>query len=321
MAFHSVPVDPETFKEGAEKACQNLATQIFQSLTSQLFDLPSEPAAVGRMAALPNPTTVLPREKPIPKPKPPTKWEIFAQRKGIVKRKRSAMEFDETSQEWRRRFGYKKANDEAAVPIIEAGREETTGVEDPFTKMRRDKKNRAKKQDAQQLANLKSAVKSAGSGALPATLKLSAALPEHGKGKPTKRKDAIPELKSTVRHVTGSTASMGKFDRMVKGEDAKVRQAATGGGAKRRKFGAVAETGTERTAQGKVVDHILRKNADDVVDIGRAIGKFEASAREEKRTMKKKGANKKGRLSTSGGGKMGARDAPGKKGVRGKRKK
>lgn len=34
----------------------------------------------------------------IPKPKPPTKWDIFAKQKGIKKEKRSRMVFDEQSQ-------------------------------------------------------------------------------------------------------------------------------------------------------------------------------------------------------------------------------
>lgn len=43
---------------------------------------------MGRIAQLPPPSTPLPRAKPLPKPREPTKWEAFAQRKGIVKRKR-----------------------------------------------------------------------------------------------------------------------------------------------------------------------------------------------------------------------------------------
>lgn len=92
-----------------------------QSLTAKLFALPSEPAPVGRIAQLPAPTTALPREKPLPKPRPPTKWEVFAQRKGIVKQKRSKLEWDENSKEWRRRYGYKKAGDEKEIPVVEAG--------------------------------------------------------------------------------------------------------------------------------------------------------------------------------------------------------
>ncbi len=53
-------------------------------------------------------------------PRPPTKWEKFAAQKGIVKKKRSKLTFDEGEQAWKRRYGYQKANDQAAVPIIEA---------------------------------------------------------------------------------------------------------------------------------------------------------------------------------------------------------
>jgi regulator of ribosome biosynthesis len=74
----------------------------------------------GRIAHLPEPTTALPRAKPLPRPRAPTKWEQFAQRKGIVKKKRSKEVWDEESGEYRRRFGYKRAGDESEVPIIEA---------------------------------------------------------------------------------------------------------------------------------------------------------------------------------------------------------
>lgn len=80
------------------------------SLTSQ----------VGRVAQLPAPSTPLPRAKPLPVPRPPTKWETFAAQKGIVKKKRSKLTFDEGEQTWKRRYGYQKVGDESAVPIIEA---------------------------------------------------------------------------------------------------------------------------------------------------------------------------------------------------------
>jgi hypothetical protein len=50
-----------------------------QALVGQLFSLPSEAVQGGRLAQLPQPSTLLPREKPIPKPKPLTKWQKFAQ--------------------------------------------------------------------------------------------------------------------------------------------------------------------------------------------------------------------------------------------------
>lgn len=293
MAFDVQSIDSNTFSKGLETTCHSLATSIFQSIARQIFSLPSQPATVGRMVELPTPTTLLPREKPLPKPRPPTKWEIFAQRKGIQKRKRSKLEWDENAQEWRRRYGYKRVNDESDIPVIEAKHDEVTGVEDPFTRMKKEKKERIKKQEARQLGNLKAAAKAGGRGVLPATLRLAANLPEHGRGKPTKRKELLSELKSASKHVAQSTASMGKFDKQVAGEKMSDRQ---NGGVRKRKFLDVTATKTERASQTKVVDHILRKNADDIVDIGRAIGKFEASAREEKRRMKMKGENKKGRM-------------------------
>ena len=53
-----------------------------------------------------------------------------------------------------------------------------------------------------------------------------------------------------------------------------------------------------------MVDAILRKNADDILDVGKAISKLEAVTREEGGAprMKMKGANKKGRLTGGKGG-------------------
>lgn len=67
-----------------------------------------------------------------------------------------------------------------------------------------------------------------------------------------------------------------------------------------------------------MVDHILRRNADDILDVSRAIGKFEAASREERHRMKNKGANKKGRLTKGGGSLAAARQT--QKNVKGKKK-
>ena len=187
------PLDATDWAAGAAGACHSLATRLMQALAAQLFALPSDPAAMGRLAQLPPPTTQLPREKPVPKPRPPTKWEVFAQRKGIQKRKRSSVAWDEDSQDWKRRHGYKRGNDEAAVPVIEARPGEEPG-EDPFTQQRAAKRERVAKQDKRQLANLKAGAKAGGKGALPPTLRLAAALPEHGRGPPVKRRELKGEV-------------------------------------------------------------------------------------------------------------------------------
>lgn len=55
---------------------------------------------------LPKPAIVLPREKPIPKEKPLTKWEQFRIDKGLGKReKRSRMVYDEITKDFVPRYG------------------------------------------------------------------------------------------------------------------------------------------------------------------------------------------------------------------------
>jgi hypothetical protein len=67
--------------------------------------------------------------------------------------------------------------------------------EDPFTLLRQEKKERQKKQNKQQLANVKQALKTGGAAAVPATLRLAATLPDKGKGKPTKRRELRDEVR------------------------------------------------------------------------------------------------------------------------------
>jgi regulator of ribosome biosynthesis len=69
--------------------------------------------------------TPLPRWKPVPKPKAPTKWESFAKKKGIGKfggnlkggaqleERRKNMVFDEEKGEWVKKWGYKGKRQQA----------------------------------------------------------------------------------------------------------------------------------------------------------------------------------------------------------------
>ena len=127
LACHpSAPSDPAV-AQGDEDALRSLATKVTQSLIRQVFTLPSHATPDGRMVALPTPQFALPRFKPVPKPKPLTKWQKFAKEKGIVKKKQSKLLYDETAQDWKRRHGYKRGNDEAAVPVIEASDKDQVG--------------------------------------------------------------------------------------------------------------------------------------------------------------------------------------------------
>jgi regulator of ribosome biosynthesis len=76
-----------------------------QSLLVALFALPTQSSLDGPLAQLPPPITPLPRTKPLPKPKAPTKWERFAAAKGIQKKRRDKKVWDEERQEWINRWG------------------------------------------------------------------------------------------------------------------------------------------------------------------------------------------------------------------------
>uniref|UniRef100_H2TBQ8 Ribosome biogenesis regulatory protein n=1 Tax=Takifugu rubripes TaxID=31033 RepID=H2TBQ8_TAKRU len=73
-----------------------LARDNTQLLINEVWKLPTERVDDAIVATLPEPTTPLPREKPPPKPKPPTKWEQFAKLKGIQKKKKTNLVWDET---------------------------------------------------------------------------------------------------------------------------------------------------------------------------------------------------------------------------------
>lgn len=92
----------------------------------------------GVLLSLPPPQTALPREKPVPTPKPETKWEAFARRRGIkpkTREQRRNLRYNAETGEWERKWGYKGANkagqDDPIIeldPAKEARRKEGTSV-------------------------------------------------------------------------------------------------------------------------------------------------------------------------------------------------
>lgn len=282
MAYDPSPVDPAAFKADPNGACLDLATRMCQSLFRTVFSLPSESAAPdpGRVAHLPAPTTRLPREKPLPKPRPPTKWEVFAQRKGITKEKRSKAVYDETTGEWKRRYGYKRADDPNEIAVIDARPGDEPGM-DPFAEMGKEKKDRVRKNKENQLKNLKNAAKVGGKGALPSTIALTTGLED------SKRKEKRKHLKDDIKQaglVSGvSTASMGKFDRLLPGERPEERQLVQ----RRKKRLPVADrSGSEKHAVSNIVGRIVRERADDIFDTGKAVSRLEKETREKKAKAK-----------------------------------
>lgn len=98
-------------RDNVESALQATARNGVQLLVNQIFALPTNVTLDGVFAKLPPATTILPREKPLPKARPETKWEKFAKTKGIApKPKKDRMVFDEEKQDWVPAWGYKGKN-------------------------------------------------------------------------------------------------------------------------------------------------------------------------------------------------------------------
>ena len=143
-----------------------------QSLINQLLTVCSiENTAEGLLMSLPPPILQLPRMKPLPKPKPPTKWEQFARKKGIGKfntsaggaareEKRKKLVYDEESGEWVPRWGYKgknkKAESEWLVELDDKVQEKERGLSDGKTvrgEGRRERMERVRRNERKMRAN------------------------------------------------------------------------------------------------------------------------------------------------------------------------
>ncbi|KAK4078702.1 uncharacterized protein Triagg1_3033 [Trichoderma aggressivum f. europaeum] len=142
-----------------------LARDGAQSLINQLLTTcPLKSTSDGVLLTLPQPATRLPREKPVPQPKPPTKWERFAAKKGIkakTRESRKNLAYDEESGEWKRKWGYKglnkKGEDDWLVEVDakkEAQRKEGTSVRGDG---RRERKERIQRDERKMRKNQRDA--------------------------------------------------------------------------------------------------------------------------------------------------------------------
>lgn len=144
---------------------------------------------------------MLPREKPLPKDKPLTRWEKFAKTKGILNRKRDRMVYDEESGEYKPRWGYKpkeagKVDDDWLIPVPD----HADPFEDQYEKAREEKKGRVEKNNKRQRRNEEESAA--------ATLAGKKDIKEFKKN----------ELATAIAASKKATASVGKFDNKLKGE-------------------------------------------------------------------------------------------------------
>ncbi|ORY26967.1 ribosome biogenesis regulatory protein-domain-containing protein [Naematelia encephala] len=201
-AFDNTPIDPSEYSSDLDAHLLQLTLTSTQALISALFALPTTPSAEhGPVIRPPVPSTILPREKPLPKPKEPTKWERFAQAKGISHKKRDKKEWDEERQEWVARWGRdgknKQKEEEWATPV-KAGME---ADQDPAATARAERKARTAKNEKQHRSNLAQAAASSSASS-----------------RRTAQQARAADLERSMLVSKSATASMGKFDKSIEGE-------------------------------------------------------------------------------------------------------
>lgn len=263
------PVDSKEIKSRKEKFLQELARDNVQLLFNKIWELPIEKVENVVCAKLPNGITFLPREKPIPKPKPPTKWEQYAKKKGIENKKRSRMIWDEEARSWKPRYGYKRGKDDTKEWCIEVP-ENADPNEDQFEKRDKEKKERVAKNELQRLRNIAKNQKG-GKGLIMST-----------QFKPAQKKDKERVAKE-IDVAKLSTASLGKFqDKLPKEKENKK----TG---LKRKFESV--SGDISGEKRRALDIWEKLNKSNTLDVTKAVNKH-ISNEQMNSSGRKKGSGK-----------------------------
>jgi regulator of ribosome biosynthesis len=147
---HPIKLSTSNIEELLLKESRKLA----QSLVTKIFNCELEQGAAGPVALLPAEIFRIPRAKRIPEPKAQTRWEKFAAEKGIKKKKRDRMVYDDEMDEYRPRYGYKRANggiENEAIVEIKPGDDPYA---DPWSASKQEKKERVQKNLKNQTKNL-----------------------------------------------------------------------------------------------------------------------------------------------------------------------
>jgi regulator of ribosome biosynthesis len=244
MAFDPRPVDTAALKKSPDDFLRNACLFSTQLIVNKLFKLPTERVEDSLVVKLPKAVTILPREKPLPKKKAPTKWEAYAALKGIQKTKKSRKVWDDVAKEWRYSWGKDKVSQKNKQWLIEMKKNEEPDT-DLFAKASTAKSERVAKNELQRLRNVARSTKAEGGAAFTATDLERMKLRENGAGGDKQL------LKKQLHMAKTADASMSKFSEKLKDEEKTTR-----GLGKKRKFESNWDLGSEKEKQLKLFDKL-----------------------------------------------------------------
>lgn len=282
------PLDSHEIRSNRDAYLMSCARDDVQLLINDLWKLPVEVSDNVHVVKLPASKTVIPREKPVPAPKKATKWEEYARVKGITKKKRTRMLWDEQAKEWRPRWGYQRANDPTKDWLIEVPNQ-SDPLEDQFAKRIKAKKEAAAKNELQRLRNIARNMK----GKVPGVGLTPLEKPD---------KDDISKALSLART---STASIGKFTDALPKEKPEKR-------GKKRKFEPnYASLGGEKKRSLDILNRLQTQQP--LLDIDKSANRLMAAEQRKRADTRQSSFDeptenrkkKAGKRSVNGGGKKG----------------
>ncbi|RZF40983.1 hypothetical protein LSTR_LSTR006286 [Laodelphax striatellus] len=285
LAIDTNELDKNQLKSNTEKYLLNLARDNTQLLLNKIWELPAEKQEEAVVVKLPKQNNyVLPREKHIPKPRPLTKWEAFAKEKGLQKKKKVKVTWDDILKKWVPVHGFKKAVSEKDKNWLIEVPQNADPYEDQFEKKATAKKERVAKNEFSRLRNIAAShnIKVPNMGIL------------------TSDKLSSTELKTAEGVAKLSTASLGKFQPRLRKEKENVKQKNIPGVQKRKIM--VVPAAVEKASNLEILDGILNKKPK--LDVDKAVNK-QIFVEQQQRAQEKKNEKPKGKGKRKGHAKGG----------------
>ncbi|EJD76693.1 hypothetical protein LOAG_16371 [Loa loa] len=199
-------IDEDSKKKPSEEELSARVRDNAQFLFNKIWELERKRIDEAICAKLPGPLFRLPREKPLPSERQLTKWEQYAQQKGIRKRKKDRKVFDEQTQEWKARYGYKSVKDNNAKEWLIEIPDNKDPMVDYFDERRNAKREKVNKNEMQRLRNIARLKGISSANATP----LGIAVDLNNRSR--------HELVNQINRARYSTASHGAFQPSIKNE-------------------------------------------------------------------------------------------------------
>ncbi|CAB3223751.1 unnamed protein product [Arctia plantaginis] len=287
LASDTNDLDSKLLEKSKDVFLQALTRDNTQLLLNKIWELPTERADEAIIVKLPEPKTVIPRAKPVPKPKPLTKWQEFAKSKGITKKKKDKLQWDEQLQKWVPLYGFKRAAAEKEKNWLIEVPQNLDPMTDMYEKKASEKSEKVAKNELQRLKNLARSKK--------------VKIPRVGLPVTSDKANAT-QLETAATIAKASTASLGKFqDKLPKEKEARGKgiHELIPGKERKRKL-PIPTPQQERENNLSMLDSILSKRPK--IDMDKAVAKHindeQVQRSEEKRNTK---SPKAGKRKTKGG--------------------